>query len=73
MDLTISINAQVVQQAKRLAQGMGMSLDQLISQYLEAFCEEHLAKEDAEEFRRLSGQGDSQGWKFDRDEIHERS
>jgi hypothetical protein len=24
------------------------------------------------ELRRLSGQGDSRGWKFNREEIHER-
>jgi hypothetical protein len=30
------------------------------------------AKADIEELRRLSGQGDSQGWKFNRDEIHSR-
>lgn len=27
---------------------------------------------DIDELRRLSGQGDSQGWKFNRDEIHSR-
>jgi hypothetical protein len=26
-----------------------------------------------EEFEQLSGQGHSQGWKFNREEIHERS
>jgi hypothetical protein len=33
---------------------------------------EHVAKRNLEEFERLSGQGNSSGWKFDRDEIHER-
>lgn len=28
--------------------------------------------EEMEELRRLSGQGDSQGWKFNRAEIYER-
>jgi len=26
-----------------------------------------------EEFKRLSGRGHSRGWRFDRNEIHERS
>jgi hypothetical protein len=29
-------------------------------------------EQDIEEFNRLSGKGNSSGWKFDRDEIHER-
>ena len=30
------------------------------------------AQQDIEEFERLSGQGNSAGWTFDREEIHQR-
>jgi hypothetical protein len=49
-----------------------MSLDQLIRHYLEDLTVRPSAEEGIAEFRRLSGQGNSQGWKFSRDEIHER-
>ena len=53
---------------------MGTSVNQLIRDYLEQFAGKTDPKADAEEFLRLSrlSKGDSRGWKFNRDEIHER-
>jgi hypothetical protein len=48
-------------------------LDQLIRHYLEDLTARPAAEADIAEFRRLSGQGNSQGWKFNRDEIHGRA
>lgn len=51
-----------------------MDLNQLIVEYLEDLAVPFSSPEqDIEELVRLSGQGDSQGWKFNRDEIHERT
>jgi hypothetical protein len=50
-----------------------MSLNQLIRHYLEDLTTKSSAEEDIEEIRRLSGRGYSKGWKFNRDEIYERS
>ena len=54
---------------------MGKSLNQLIREHLEELTSLDDAERDVEELRRLSdeGGGRSQGWKFDRDEIHERA
>ncbi len=73
MTLNLSIDEQLAQRAQQVAESQGMSLDQLIRHYLEGLTARPSIEEDIAEFRRLSGQGDSQGWRFNRDEIHERS
>jgi hypothetical protein len=72
MTLNLSIDEQLAQRAQQVAESQGMSLDQLIRHYLEDLTVRPSAEEDMAEFRRLSGQGNSQGWRFNRDEIHER-
>ena len=74
MNLTLSIDDRLLKEARKVAQSMGQSLNQLIREHLEDLTARDDAKRDVEEFRRLSdeGGGRSGGWKFDRDEIHER-
>jgi antitoxin component of RelBE/YafQ-DinJ toxin-antitoxin module len=71
MTLQLSIDDQIVQGARKVAESMGTSIDQLVQGFLEALVSRHLDQE-IEELERLSGQGDSRGWKFNRDEIYER-
>ena len=52
---------------------MGKSLNQLIRDLLESIVGEEDPERSIDEFRRLSGTGHSGGWRFNRDEIHERS
>lgn len=73
MTLNVSVDEQLAQRAQQVAESRGMSLDQLILHYLEDLTEPSSAEQDIAELRRLSGQGDSQGWKLNRDEVHERS
>ena len=51
---------------------MGKSLNQEIRDHLQHLAGDDDLERDLKEFERLSGLGDSQGWKFNRDEIHER-
>jgi hypothetical protein len=53
---------------------MGKSLNQVVREYLEHLTGRDQPQEDIDELRRLSaeGQGRSRGWRFDRDELHER-
>lgn len=74
MNLTLSVDDETLQKARRRADAMGKSVNQLVREYLE-----HLAgKSDREallqEFREMSKHptGDPKGWKFNREEIHER-
>jgi replicative DNA helicase len=75
MNLTLSIDDRLVQQARRMAEAKGTSLNQLIRDYLEGLTSQSDPEAEIEELRRLSleGQGRSKGWKLNREEIHERT
>jgi len=53
---------------------MGTSVNQLVRDYLENLAGNASAAADAAEFERLShlAGGNSRGWKFNREELHER-
>ena len=74
MNVTLSIDDSLVREARKRAEAMGTSVNQLIREYLEQFAGKSDPKQDAEEYRRLTqeSQGDSHGWKFNREELHER-
>jgi hypothetical protein len=73
MNLTLSLDKQLVVRARKRASTLGKSLNQMIRDYLQRVAGGDDAEQSIEEFRGLSGQGDSRGWRFNRDEIHERS
>jgi hypothetical protein len=73
MTVIVDLDDQLANRAQEMAESLGMSLDQLIRHYLEDLTTKSSAEEDIEEIRRLSGRGHSKGWKFNRDEIYERS
>ena len=76
MILNLSIDEQIVQRAQKVAESRGMSLEQLVQHLLEevtsAAQPEPSIEEQVSEFRRLSGQGHSGGWKFNREELYDR-
>ncbi len=73
MNITLSIDDEVVQRARRRAEAIGTSVNQLVREYLEQLAGRSDPNADAEEFERLSraSTGDSRGWKFNREELHE--
>ena len=73
MNITLSVDEQLVARARKRADALGKSLNQLIRDYLQKLAGADNPQQSIEEFRRLSGQGNSRGWRFDRDEIYERS
>ena len=73
MNLTLSIDEQLATRARKRAEAMGKSLNQLVRDYLETVVGHDDAERSIEEFKSLSGRGNSHGWRFNRDEIHERS
>ena len=73
MNGTLSIDEQTVERARMRAESLGKSLNQVIREYLHKLAGRDDPERSIEEFRRLSGTGDSRGWRFHRDEIHERS
>lgn len=71
MNVTLSVDEKVLERARRKAEAMGKSLNQVIRDYLQKLAGGDDPESSIEEFKRLSGKGNSRGWKFNRDEIHE--
>ena len=74
MNVTLAIEDQLILEARRRAEAMGTSVNQLVRQYLEQLVGKSDSDADALEFQRLSraARGNSGGWKFNREELHER-
>ena len=68
MKLTIEVDEEVVARVRRRAEALGTTIEELVREHLTGLV-------DADEFERLSrlADGDSRGWKFNREELHERS
>jgi replicative DNA helicase len=73
MNITLSVDEKLVMKARRRAEALGKSLNQMVRDYLQTMAGDDDAEQDIAEFRRLSGKGNPRGWKFNRDEIHERT
>jgi antitoxin component of RelBE/YafQ-DinJ toxin-antitoxin module len=69
--ITVEIDDDIFQRACRRAEEMGTNIEQLVLAFLNHFV---VRNDAAEEFRRLSrdATGNSRGWKFNREEIHDR-
>jgi hypothetical protein len=72
MNVTLSVDEQLLARARKKAGALGKSLNQLIRDYLQSLAGVDDPERSIEEFRRLSGKGNSRGWRFNRDEIHSR-
>jgi uncharacterized protein DUF6364 len=73
MNLTLSVDEQLVESARKRAKSSGKSLNQLIRDYLRKLAGNDDPERTIREFRQLSGKGHPRGWRFKRDELHERS
>jgi hypothetical protein len=72
MNITLSIDEQLVERAREKLRATGKSLNQEIREHLEHLVGDQDIQRELEEFRLRAGQGRSDpGWKFDRDEIYE--
>jgi hypothetical protein len=75
VNITLSIDEKVVARARAAARKRGTSLNQMIRDYLEEVTAPARSNRDAEALERLwnEHEGDSKGWRFNRDELHDRS
>lgn len=73
MNITLSIDEKIIIEARKVAASLGKSLNEVIREDLERLTRKSRRNEDFGEFKSLKGQGNSHGWKFDRDELHERT
>jgi hypothetical protein len=72
MNVTLSVDEQLLARARKKAAILGKSLNQLIRDYLQSVAGTDDPERSIAEFKRLSGKGNSRGWRFDREEIHSR-
>lgn len=74
MNVTLSLDEKVLERARKLAAQRGVSLNQMIRDYLSEITGELTAAELVAELEALwsKSQGDSGGWRFNRDELHDR-
>ena len=75
MNLTLSVDEDVVREARRVAESMGMSLNEAVRRFLADLAGRQSIEEELAELEQLSATsgGDFSGWKFNRDELHERT
>lgn len=73
MNITLSVDEEVVIAARKVAASMGKSLNQIIREDLERLTQIQDRKNALENFKKLTGLGDSKGKKIDRDELYERT
>jgi hypothetical protein len=74
MNITLAIDDEIIRQARRHAEALGTSVNQMVRDYLESIAGKSDSVADAAEFERLSrlSTGNSRGWKFNREELHKR-
>ena len=72
MNVTLSVDEQLLARARKKANALGKSLNQMIRDYLQTLAGVDDPERSLDEFKRLSGKGNSRGWRFNRDEIHSR-
>ena len=75
MNITLSVDERLVRRARKRANAMGKSLNQLVREYLERLAGTDDAERDVAELRQLSQEspGRARGWQFSRAELHERA
>jgi uncharacterized protein DUF6364 len=75
MNITLSVDERLVRRARKKADALGKSLNQLVREYLERLAGSDDAERDVAELRQLSrtSRGHPRGWRFNRDELHDRA
>jgi antitoxin component of RelBE/YafQ-DinJ toxin-antitoxin module len=75
MNITLSIDERIAEQARKAAQSMGKSLNQAVRDYLEQLAGSQQIEAEVTAFERSarSTPGRLKGWRFDRDEANRRA
>ena len=72
-NITLSIDKSVLDKARKTARAMGKSVNQLVREYLLRLSDSDDVNAELDELRKLSGTGNRKGWRFNRDEINDRT
>jgi hypothetical protein len=71
VNITLSIDEQVAERAREKLRAVGKSLNQEIREHLQLVAGDDDLERDLEGFQHRVGQGNSNGWKWNRDEVYE--
>jgi antitoxin component of RelBE/YafQ-DinJ toxin-antitoxin module len=73
MNITLSIDEQLVERAREKLRATGKTINQEIREHLQHIAGENdlELERDLEMFIQRVGQGNSNGWKWNRDELYE--
>jgi len=71
MNITLSIDDQLLERARKRASEMGTTVNQYVRDRLSELAGEEDIDAQIARFRELSGRGDSSGWTWNREEIYE--
>ena len=73
MNITLSIDEQLVERAREKLSATGRTINQEIREHLQHIAgDDEQLERDLEYLERTSGLGHSNGWKFNREELYER-
>ncbi len=73
MNITLSIDEQLVERAREKLRATGKSINQEIREHLQHVAgDDEQLERDLEFLERTAGLGNSNGWKFNREELYER-
>lgn len=70
MNVTLSIEEDLLAKARKRASEMGTTVNQIVRDHLRRIVGEVDVEEDLAEFERLSGHGDAGDWKFNREDLY---
>lgn len=75
MNITLSVDERVAEQARRTAQNMGKSLNQAVRDYLEQLAGVEALEAQVQAYLRSAQQtpGRLEGWRFDREDANARA
>jgi hypothetical protein len=75
VNVTLSLDDRLLDRARKLAARRGLSLNQMIRDYLTEITGEPSTEELVAELDALwaESRGDSRGWRFNREELHDRA
>jgi len=75
VNVTLSLEDRLLERARRLAARRGISLNQMIRDYLSEVTGEPTPEALVSELETLwnESRGDSRGWRFNREELHDRA
>jgi len=72
MNLTLSIDEKILKKAREAALAQGVTINQLVRDYLQQLSNQRSLEDSIELFRKTCRQGNSANRPYSRDELHER-